>query len=84
MNMKRIAIFFAVALVASPALAQLVNQDLQVQRNNFMAAFAQCDTSMIALRQQIAMQSERIKVLEDKYEPKPAAASAVPEAPKKP
>ncbi len=75
--MKRLAIF--AALLATPAFAQPLSlTDLQMQRNNFMSAFAQCDTSAITLQQQLKAVQDQVKALTDKYEPKPDQGQASP------
>ncbi len=69
--MKRLAI--VLALFAAPAFAQPAAIDLQKQRNDFMGAFAQCDTASIGLQQQLAEANAKIKALEAAAKGEPAA-----------
>ncbi len=70
--------FFLTAFAAAAVLAAIIHAsaqqspqaELQTQRNNFMSAFAQCDSASITLQQQLAEATAKIKALEDKYEPK--------------
>lgn len=64
--MTALAAAVILAAVGHAAAQQQSPVDLQVQRNNFMAAFAQCDSASIVLQQQIAALQERIKTLEAK------------------
>ncbi len=81
--LKLASTFLFSSLLALPALApalaqQLPLTELQMQRNSFMSAFAQCDSASIALQQQLKAVQDQVKALTDKYEPKSDQGQAIP------
>ncbi len=73
--MKRLTIL--AALLVTPAFAQQPSlTDVQMQRNNFMSAFAQCDSLSIALQQQFSEMQRKLSEAEAKLKtlekPEPA------------
>lgn len=71
--MTRTVAIAALLLLTTPALAQQPSAtELQIQRNQFMSGFAQCDSTAIALQQQLAAAQARVKELETAAAPKPA------------
>ncbi len=64
--MKRI-LLACILFFAAPAFAQQPSlTDLQMQRNEFMRAFAQCDSATITLQQQFSEMQRKLAEAEAK------------------